>query len=178
MSARAIAAWCLIVLTVGPLHASEVDGPRLRGDDAYARWLIRSAIKHSPTTADLVARLEATDVVAYVSTTLKAGPFLAHTRLINGAGPIRYILISLSAAEHPRRLMELLGHELHHVTEIADHPDVRDANAMRALFSRIGREHVSDHFETSDAIQVGLRVRGELERYPVWLLAASAPSAH
>ena len=177
MSARAIVAWCLAVLTAGPLYATEVEGPRIRGDDPYARWLIRSAIRHSPTTADLVAALEKTDVVVYVSTSRNRSAFSAHTRLINGEGPVRFLLISLSGGEHPQRLLELLGHELQHVIEIADHPEVRDADGMRALFSRIGREHRLDHFETSKAIQVAYQVRGELGRYPVWLLAATAPSA-
>lgn len=177
MGARTFVAWCLAVLVATPVVGMDIPGPRVRGDDPRARWVIRTALKHSSTTAELVRRLEGTDVLVYVSVGPKAGPFLAATRLMNGSGDVRFIWIRLSGEQRPQTQIELLGHELQHVMEIAMHPEVRDAEGMRALFSRIGRQHAADHFETRNAIEVGRMVRAEIGRYPAWLLEATVPSA-
>jgi hypothetical protein len=176
MGVRTFVMWCASVLGAVALHANAADAPLpVRGDDAYARWLIRSAIKYSPTTADLVRRLEATNVIAYVTTEAPPGSFAAHTTLAGVTAHARYVRVTLSGDHTSRKMMELLGHELQHVLEIAEHPEVRNADGMLALFTRIGREHLRGHFETRRAKEISDLVRVELARFPPWMLASSAP---
>jgi hypothetical protein len=75
---------------------------------------------------------------------------------------VRYVRIVVDT-EHSRALIvKQLAHELWHVLEIADAPDVVDADSLRALYRRIGRPSVRpDLFETDAAIQVTAAVAAE-----------------
>lgn len=129
-----------------------LEAPRVRGVNGYSQWLVNAAIDRSPTVADMARRLEQTDTVVYVRMDMTGGRFESYTRLI-GTGQRRYVMISLSKTLRPARKIELLGHELQHVVEIATDPRARDARALRALFARIGEEHAYNHFETAEARQ-------------------------
>ena len=149
----------VLVMVQGP--ARETSAPHVRGVNDYSQWLVDAALERSPTVVDLDRRLERTDVTVYVRTDMVDSRFESHTRLI-GAGQRRYVMISLSKSMPPARKIELLGHELQHVAEIATDPRARDADSLRALFARIGEEHARNHFETAQARQAAESVRVEV----------------
>lgn len=158
----------VVCVLTSVMKTAASDGPpgHLRGLDPYARWLIDSALLRSSTVRQLAVRLDASDVIAYVQ--IVAIPArTARTALINGDGPMRYLLVSLHRAETPDRLIELLGHELQHVSEIAAAPHVRDDRALGELYRRIGMSLIaSNRFETVAAQLVARRVRRELAASP------------
>jgi hypothetical protein len=82
--------------------------------------------------------------------------------LISAAGQ-RYLRIEVRTPRSPLELLATIGHELQHAVEIARAPGVRNSAAMRDLYRRIGQNGANAlTFETSDAQEVGKRVRLEL----------------
>jgi hypothetical protein len=69
---------------------------------------------------------------------------------------------------HPNNVIATLAHELQHVLEVAQSPDVKDAATMRALFERIGAVRVSSAtttaYETEAARRIGEQVLRELSK--------------
>lgn len=147
----------------------------LRPHGALAQWVVTSGVRYSPTIARLVDGLATRDVIVYVMTTAEYRRHAAETRLVYGAGRVRYLLVTLSERENPQKLLELLAHELQHVHEIADRRDVRDEAGLRRLFGEIGEERAPGSFETRTALRIEGRARLELQRYPRWLLGMLAP---
>lgn len=56
----------------------------------------------------------------------------------------------------------MLGHELQHVVEAADAPDVQSAGDLRGLYSCIGVRLGRDSYDSRAAQRVGEEVRTEL----------------
>jgi hypothetical protein len=58
----------------------------------------------------------------------------------------------------------MVAHELHHVIELIEHPDVHSEGAVIALYQRIGHStgHAGDRWDTTAALATGDRVRTEL----------------
>lgn len=162
---------CLLGTTTA---ASAEEMPHLRGLGGFARWVIDSALTYSVTASALAARLEKSDVVVYVSISpVKSGT--AYTKLLNGDGPIRYLLITIDNDLHPDSLVEMLGHELQHAVEIADAPEVRSKAGMIALYQRIGlHKRATDQFETLLAQEMGRRTRRDLASRPAALYARTS----
>jgi hypothetical protein len=69
------------------------------------------------------------------------------------------VVVTVDPRAIPVDLISRLGHELRHVVEIVDAPDVRDVDGLRELFKRIGwRSGGSDFWETKDAVAAGRQV--------------------
>jgi hypothetical protein len=156
-----------LLVTFGLTIAVHVNGsaspvPRLRGVDAAARALIASALARSPTACELAARLEASDVIVYVRLST-AATRTASTAILDGSGPVRYLLVSVNPARSADAVLELFAHELQHVVEIAGARDVRTDAALVGLYRRIGLSRIAtNRFETAAAQHVSRRVRREL----------------
>jgi hypothetical protein len=78
-------------------------------------------------------------------------------------GPQRYVRIQIRP-ELPRRdAIALIGHEMRHALEIAEHPDVRNLDDMIRLYERIGHSSGGEHtYDTTAAQDAGRKVRSEL----------------
>lgn len=162
--------WTILALIgtlAGPMPSPMRAVPRLRPADATAARTLDRGFACCPTIRGLVRDLEASDLIVYVETGFVQQPALARTVLM-GAGPsIRYVRVTLHRMTSPDTLIELLGHELQHAVEIAQTPEVRDHDAMLSLYKRIGiHRHSTNHFETSVAREIGVRVRAEVGRRP------------
>jgi hypothetical protein len=158
---RVWAGLCVVCLFAAPLRASEAV-PHVRGTGKFARAVVASAIRASLTIADLVQRLERSDVFVYV----EVAPIevrTAKTILLAAPGPFRYLLVSIHIDQPPDQQIVLLGHELQHALEIAEAPGVRDDAALAALYRRIGwMAGGANKFETHLAQATGARVRRDL----------------
>lgn len=169
---RVKAVVCAVCLFAWTTAAAAGEMPHVRGAGGYARWLVEIGLVESPTVAALAQRLASSDVVAYVEVVpLSNGT--AKTVLLNAAGPVRYLLISIDADRTPDVLLEMLGHELQHAVEIADAKDVRDEAGLVALYKRIGlHRSATTRFETALAREMGRRTRKDLlDRRPAALYA-------
>jgi hypothetical protein len=168
-------AFCMILALLGPfalpMHSPPPSPmpavPRLRPADATAARTFDRALACCPTIRALVRDVEASDLIVYVETGFVQQPAMARTVLMGAGTNTRYVRVTLHRMTSPDNLIELLGHELQHAVEIAQAPEVRDPETMRALYDRIGlhRRRVT-HFETALARQIATRVRAEVAKRP------------
>lgn len=161
-----------IVPPVTPVAAPPViewwrnGGPRLRAQSGRVVAAIEAGLARSATFRALVEKIEAAPVVVYVSFDphLKRG-LAGALAFLGDAPPYRYLRVSLDATLSGAELIATIGHELHHVAEVLDHPEVRSEATLSALYRRIG--HVSrmarvDGWETDGALQAAWEVRREI----------------
>ena len=178
MDRRTLVVWCAIAFGApAALAAAEVGNiaggssstapaQNVRSVDRDGRIaeLLREGMAMSATLRGLVAALEASDVIVHVS--------FAHSPALNGylthqltaAGSHRYLRVVLKARLSNRESIPVLAHELQHALEVARSPEVRDSEAMRELFRRIGTPALNSALvhETEEALRVQRQVRAEL----------------
>jgi hypothetical protein len=161
-------AWVLLgvsLLMVSPVLAKRGESlPHLRSLDTYSASLLADGRQRSATVRELERRLEASDVVVYVTSPWRqAGEPEASLRWVSASAGLRYVVIKVGLDLAPHARIELLGHELHHAREVADALWVHNDVDMRALFTDIGRETLTrDTYETEGARFAQLRVRRDL----------------
>lgn len=153
-----------VVVVAGVAEAGQNALPRVRALDGAARKLLSDARSRSNTVRDLEAALKPTDVVVYVRFGWRdTGEPEANLRWVSESAGLRYVVVKLSNELNPDRRIEMLAHELHHATEIADATWVHGEADLRTLYRRIG--HSTDinetAFETEAARDVQRRARRE-----------------
>lgn len=153
--------------------------PRLRPADARSRAALNEGLRRSGIVRHLVATIERGDVFVYIRMNPRMADGLAGAlTFVAESGDVRYLRIELSPAFNTDQVIAALAHELHHVVEVSEHPEVRSERTLQALYQRIG--HVSrttarvSGWETQAAIDVGWNVRRELRGGAVALRAARA----
>lgn len=155
---------CLVVLASVSLTANPLTR-RVRPLSDRGERLLRTGTELSPTIADLLDRIEQSDIIVQVDMKYAFDVPFAVTRLVTATPQARYVRVSINPRHSPTRRLELLGHELQHVVEIAEDETVRSQDDMREYFTRIGRRHfASTGFETEAAIGAELQVRREVNR--------------
>ena len=98
-------------------------------------------------------------------------------RFIARSATDRFVRIQLNADCSDQTLVALLGHELQHVVEVADHPEVQSPEDLRAFYRRTGMRTGPDTFDSEEARQTGYLVRAEIFRKPGDLRLARGASA-
>ena len=112
---------------------------RVRTPDLALRLLIRDVMMASPTFHRLIARLEHSDVIVYVTRHYDMPVMLeGQVTFMAKSGGVRYINIRLAWDRPPRRLAATLAHELQHAVEIANLPEVVDEESLARAYARIG----------------------------------------
>ncbi len=131
-----------------------------------AQWL-STGIDRSATFRELVRRIEASDVIVYVEARhdLREGVG-GSMRFIARSATDRLVRVQLNAAYSPPTLVALLGHELQHVVEVADHPEVQSSDDLREFYRRTGVRTGPNTFDSDAARLVGYVVREEIFRKP------------
>jgi len=127
--------------------------------------LLEVAAAQSAIVRDLIDRLGSTDVIVYLEVTPVPQTALARTKLVASTANVRFLRIGLKTSLSPLDATPLIAHELQHALEIAERPDVRDDEAVRRLYRRIGHQHGVDQFETDAAGSIERRVRNEIRRH-------------
>lgn len=162
---------CLLVVASATLLANPMTR-RVRPLSDRGERLLQTATELSPTIADLLDRIEQSDIIVQVEVRFSFDVAFAVTRLVTATPHARYVRVSINPRQSPLRRLELLGHELQHVVEIAEDPTVRTQDQMRQYFTRIGRRHTaSTAFETDAAVDAELQVRREVNRVPSGVLS-------
>jgi hypothetical protein len=139
---------------------------RVRPQDSRLVELVRAGVARSATFRSLIDRLEAGQVIVYISLspTLRsslAGKLTWMTR----AGSFRYVRATLNADQSADQMIATLAHELQHALEVAEDEGVTDQRSLLALYKRIGRPSYSGlvaAWETDAAQDTGFKVRREL----------------
>ncbi len=145
-------------------------GPRVRPHDARVATLLRTGLDRSPTLRTLVDRVEDSDVIVYLEIQPKLQGRLAGCMTwVAGAGRYRYVRASINPELTTDQRIAAIAHELQHVVEISEHPEVDGESALIALYRRIGesRPFNSTQWDTTRAREVGAVVGRELSVAPV-----------
>jgi hypothetical protein len=137
---------------------------RVRSVDPQLTRLMLEGLKRSVTFADLVAAVNASDVIVYIQRVNQLAPTIAGQLVIV---PVpheqRYLRIQILSHLSPEDTIALIGHELRHALEVAAAPEVRDQRGLMELYQRIGEPGGRLHsFDTRAAQNTGRRVRSEL----------------
>ena len=138
--------------------------PRVRPLGQTAVLAFQRGIAHSPTFRDVVARLQRSDVVVYISVEPRPpGKCPGATRFVSATRYNRFLHIVVDRRLAPKTMVALLGHELQHALEVADAPAIRDFEAFRQFYEHQGfhNEHMGT-FDSRAARETGRRVRAEL----------------
>jgi hypothetical protein len=150
-----------------PAYATPLSFTRIRCLEQRDRRLFEEAVVQSPTVRRLAERIEHSDLVVFVRVAVLGGEMVGTTQMMAAPRGARYLRVTLDGRAAPVDMVARLGHEFQHVAEIADAPDVKDDDGMRALFKRIGwRSGWGDRWETQDAIETGRRVAREVVDRP------------
>jgi hypothetical protein len=146
-------------------------GPRIRPSDKRVAGLLAMGIERSARVRDLVDRVESGQVIVYIGMNPMMQRGLAGcVTFVSDAGRYRYLRAMLNPDLTTEQAIAALAHELHHVTEIMAHPQVRSESDLASLYRRIGTENrraARSGWETGAAQQVGWDVRRELKEHAV-----------
>jgi len=162
----------LLVATPSIAHAADPSGDglggHLRTTDDRLRRLLELGTRTSPTLRALVRRLTNSDVVVYLwCERADTAPSDGRLTFVSAAGGRRYVVVRLVRFHSRQRQIALIAHELRHAVEVADAPDVVDAESLEREYKRIGymsSTPTSDRktFDTRAAVDAGAQVMREL----------------
>jgi hypothetical protein len=153
------------------IHADglQVANPRARVRPMHKRVeaLLSTGMDRSATFRQLVQRIEGSDVIVYVEARhdLRDGVG-GSMRFVTRSATDRFVRILLNARHSNPTLVALLGHELQHVVEVAEHDEVQSADDLRDFYRRTGVRTGPDSFDSDAARQTGYLVRAEILKKP------------
>jgi hypothetical protein len=137
----------------------------VRGVGSVMDGVIAEGAARSRTFADLLARLNRSDVFVYVEASRDLPSALSARLLFLAplAPAYRYVRVQIRAGRPIDEAVALVAHELRHALELAEASDVRDQAALIRLYERIGESGRGLHrYDTAAARDTGRRVREEL----------------
>jgi hypothetical protein len=138
-------------------------GLRIRTDSPILRTLIRDASERSQTFRALVAAIDATDGLVYLSvgTCGRLRACLLHRVTLAGEYRVLNILVNLRPLSTDPT--PAIGHELQHVLEVLSDSTITTDEGIVAFY-RFHARRIRGVLETDAAIRVGDAVRAELRR--------------
>jgi hypothetical protein len=139
---------------------------RVRTVDRHVNNMLAEGVRRSATFGDLIAKINATDVIVYIEPVDHLPATIAgRLMLIPLAHHQRYLRIQVRTGLLAEELIALIAHELRHALEIAASPDVRDERGLITLYKRIGESGSGLHaYDTRAAQDTGYQVRAELSQ--------------
>ena len=169
---------------VRPVDARSVEADetwreaRIRPQDPRLAELIRIGIARSATFRDIVRRLEAGNLIVYVSLNANMRVGLAgKLTWMTKTGAFRYVRAAINTGQASNQMIATLAHELQHALEVGADESVIDQRSLAGLYQRIGRPSnagATVGFETEAAHETGMQVRRELVASAAAAAAAGA----
>jgi hypothetical protein len=137
---------------------------RVRAADGIVQAILTEGLRRSPTFAALMAAINHRDVIVYIERSMTMPrETLGRLTIVPGVHHQRYLRIHIRADLSRREAIALIAHEMTHVMEIADAPDVRGPEGLIKLYERIGHSSGGDHvYDTVAARDAGRKVRREI----------------
>src|SRR5262252_11222481 len=143
----------LSLLTMpSPRPAAIVPPPHVRPQNVRSQEILDDAVRRSPTVASLVRTIERSAIIVFIELAYDRQD-LGRTTMLASNQFARLLHIQLNGKLSPDRLIEVLGHELQHATEIARAPEIRDDDSLARVYTQLGFEINRGHFETDAARQ-------------------------
>jgi hypothetical protein len=141
-------------------------GPRIRPTDRRVTRILSEGLGRSARLRALVHRVESSDVFVFVGMDPRMADGLAGVLTFVGHGyQYRYLRVALNPNLLSDRIIASLAHELQHVVEVAEHPEVTSEQRLDELYKRIGvtnRAGGIRGWETKAAQETTYEVRREL----------------
>ena len=154
----------LVVRASASTAAAPYPGAHLRPQSPrIMAWLARG-VDRSATMRGLVDRIERGDVVVYLEIERRLGPDISACVTFMAAVPgARYVRVSIRPDLRAADTVAMLAHELQHVVEVIDHPDVRSDDDLAALYRRIGHATgwTGRTWDTAAALRAGDLARND-----------------
>ena len=155
----------LVGLASGPASAAPLNNARLRPQSPRITAWLAHGLERSATMRDLADRIEQSDVVVYMAIERGLGPGVSACVTWMASVPgMRYLRISVRPDLHLAEAVAMLAHELQHVVEVIEHPDVQSNDDLAALYQRIGHRtgYTWRAWDTVAALRAGDLARTEL----------------
>jgi hypothetical protein len=150
---------------------------RIRPQDPRLVELIRTGVGRSVTLRDIVRRLEAGNLIVYISLNPAMKSNLAgKLTWMTKSGIFRYVKVTINTEQSSDAMIATLAHELQHALEVGGDESVIDQRSLAGLYMRIGRPSISNvisGYETAAAQETGFQVRRELAAATAAAAAAS-----
>lgn len=143
-----------------PLHDA-----RLRPQSPRIKTWLTHGLDRSATMRELADRIEQSDVVVYMEIERALAPGLSACVTWMASVPgIRYVRISVRPDLRMADAVAILAHELQHVVEVIEHPDVQSGDDLAKLYQRIGHRtgRTGRSWDTVAALRAGDLARTEL----------------
>jgi hypothetical protein len=157
-AALAVPSWALA-------QAPAQSSPRVHGSSPGIVDAIEQAIQQSPTFNQLVTAIAATDGIVYVHYGECGRNALACLILaVSQAGPYRILQIRVDPRRKGHGLMVSIGHELKHALELLNEATVVNHSTAYNFYQHMAPRRGST-FETQAAVEIGLKIDGELRRW-------------
>lgn len=158
--------WGVLVVVSLCVAITDAAIPRVRPLSDRGERLLSVGRELSPTLRAMLDRIEQSDIILQLDVRLHIDVPHAVTQLVTSTPDFRYVRVSINPRQSPQRRLELLGHELQHVLEIASDPSVRTQDDMRDHFTRIGRrDRSTGAFETGAALNIESVIRNEVGKW-------------
>ena len=143
------------------------DGSHVRTSDSRIRAAIAEGVERSALFRDLVAQLDASDVIVYAESDCTMPERLqGRLTFMSKAGERRYVMVRIAAAVTGSAQIAILGHELQHAVEIANAGSVVNDETLADEYRRIGFASGALQrgagYDSRAAIDAGYRVALEL----------------
>jgi hypothetical protein len=142
---------------------------QVRTTDRRISSAVEIGLRDSPTFRELVNRINASDVVVYVTADASELPpgLDGQLTFLSATGGFRYVVVRVNSKLSAARLVALLGHELQHAREVADSDAIVDSRSMaHAYAARLGYHNRADTdghtFDSVAAVRAGEQVLREL----------------
>ncbi len=157
-------------------------GPRIRSTDSRVASALRSGLERSSVLRGLVDTIESNDVVVYTGVDQRMADELSGRLTFMGVGGgYRYVRVSVHPELKPSLMIAALAHELQHVVEVVEHPEVTSEAALTSLYKRIGHSNMASGrigWETDAAHDIGLVVQHELLAGSAAMVASGEAPRH
>lgn len=159
-------ALCVLVASTSTMANAPTGEVRLRPQDARLEQVLKEGAERSTTFKALVGRIEASNVIVYLSLNPLMKSSLSGTLTwMTRAGAFRYVRASISTDLPFDQMIATVAHELQHAVEVIEDESVTDEKSLVALYKRIGRQNSNAapaRWETDAAQATGFQVRREL----------------
>lgn len=159
-------ALCVLIASSSTIASVPTGEVRLRPQDARLEQVLKDGAARSATFKALVDRIEASNVIVYLSLNpLMKSNLSGALTWMTRTGAFRYVRASISTDLPFDQMIATVAHELQHAVEVIEDESVTDEKSLVALYKRIGRQSSNAapaRWETEAAQATGFQVRREL----------------
>jgi len=153
----------VVLTTIGIGRVTAAAQSRVRPTFPRARKALEAGRARSPTLRSLVDTIDRSNVIVHIVDGSCPGPRTrACTTFVAQSGGSRYLRITIAEFLPPEAIIVVLAHELQHIAEIAEAPEVNSGGKLATLFAHAGWSAGHGSFESRRAIDLSTRVAGEL----------------